>query len=70
MATLNFPVSDRPELLLYRMDEAAARLMVSTRSVEILVGQGTIKSVRIGRLRRIAHEDLVAYVESLRAEQR
>jgi excisionase family DNA binding protein len=55
---------------LYSFDEAGAALMMSGRQVQSLVAHGTIKSVRIGRLVRIAHEDLESYVASLRAERR
>jgi excisionase family DNA binding protein len=70
MATLNLPVADRPTRLLYSFDEAGAALMMSGRQVQTLVAQGTIRSVRIGRLVRIAHEDLQEYVASLRADRR
>jgi excisionase family DNA binding protein len=68
MAT-NLPVADRPTRLLYSFDEAGAALMTSGRQVQSLVKQGTIKTVRIGRLVRIAHEDLESYVASLRADR-
>ena len=57
---------DRPVRMLYTFVEAAAWLKVSPRQVRVLVDEGQIHSVYIGRLHRIAHEDLVAFVASLR----
>lgn len=55
---------DRP--LLVGLDEAARRLAISRRSLQSLVYGGELRSVLIGRSRRIAVEDLEAYVDRLR----
>jgi excisionase family DNA binding protein len=64
------PVADRPAQLLLTFAEAGDRLMVSGRQVRILVDEGQIRSVHIGRLHRVALDDLEAYVEQLRAAGR
>ncbi len=64
------PVSERPPQLLYSFEEAGAILSVSGRQMQILVRQGLIPSVRIGRLVRLSRSDLEAYVGTLRAERR
>jgi excisionase family DNA binding protein len=51
--------------LLYRVPEAAARLSLSRAKVYELIKLGVLKSVRIDGARRVRHEDLRAYVESL-----
>ena len=55
-------------LLLYTVVRAAELLSVSQRAVERLVASGELKSVRVGRLRRIAASDLHAFVEDKRQE--
>jgi excisionase family DNA binding protein len=52
--------------LLISYGEAATALAVSPRYLRSLVYQGVIPSVRLGRLRRIAVEDLRSYVDALR----
>lgn len=52
--------------LLITYGEAASALAVSPRYLRALVYQGLLPSVRLGRLRRIAMEDLTAFVEDLR----
>jgi excisionase family DNA binding protein len=54
--------------LLVDLDEAARRLSLCRRSVQMLIYAGTLRSCRIGRARRVAVDDLVHYVESLREE--
>lgn len=61
--------TERPVRMLYTFIEAAAWLKVSPRQVRILVDDGQIHSVYIGRLHRIAHEDLLAFVASLRQRE-
>lgn len=53
--------------MLYSFAEAAAWLKVSPRQVRILVDEKRLRGVHIGRLHRIAHDDLVAYVTALRS---
>lgn len=59
-------VADRPTRLLFTYAEAGACLMVSERQIQTMVADGQLPSVAIGRLRRIAYEDLADYVDSLR----
>ena len=54
--------------LLVDLDEAARRLGLCRRSIQSLIYDGKLPSVRIGRSRRVAVIDLVAYVDSLRQE--
>ncbi len=51
--------------LTHSLDEAADRIGVSKRTVERLVADGTLPSVRIVGARRIRVSDLEAYIESL-----
>jgi excisionase family DNA binding protein len=59
--------AERPVRMLYSFVEAASWLKVSPRQVRILVDEKQLRSVHIGRLHRIAHADLVAYVDALRS---
>lgn len=52
--------------LLLTYGEAATALAVSPRYLRTLVYRGVIPSVRLGRLRRIAAEDLRSFVHTLR----
>jgi excisionase family DNA binding protein len=61
------PIAEQPPRLLYSFDEAADALRCSGRQVRNLVDEGAIRSVHIGRLHRIAHDDLTSYVERLQA---
>ena len=63
------PASDRPARMLYSFVEAGAQIGVSHRQIRILVDAGEIRSVYIGRLHRIAHEDLADYVLRLRSDR-
>jgi excisionase family DNA binding protein len=54
--------------LLVTLDEAGRRLSLCRRSVQQLVYDGALPSVKVGRSRRIALVDLNAYVDSLRQE--
>ncbi len=60
--------ADRPRLL-YSFPDAGAQIGVSGRQVRILVDKGLLASVHIGRLHRIAHDDLADYVSRLRADR-
>lgn len=62
--TDNHEIGSRRLLVTYI--EAAAALAVSPRYLRTLVYQGAIPAVRLGRLRRIAVEDLQSFVGALR----
>ena len=53
--------------LLYRPEEAARLLGCGRAYLYQLLADGSIPSVKVGRLRRIPAEALGAYVDSLRA---
>ena len=55
--------------LLFSLDEAAAARSLSRRTVQELCYSGALPSVRIGRSRRVAQQDIEAYVQRLRREQ-
>ena len=57
-----------PPRLLLTPEEAAAALGISRTRVYALLGARTIRSVRIGKVRRIAVAELEAFVERLHAE--
>jgi excisionase family DNA binding protein len=48
------------------LDEAAARLSLSRRTLQSLLYAGKLRSVKIGRCRRVAIADLELFVEGLR----
>ncbi|MGH3220327.1 MAG: helix-turn-helix domain-containing protein [Streptosporangiaceae bacterium] len=54
-------------VLLLTVEEAAQRLSIGRTTMYSLVSTGAIKSVTIGRLRRIPSDCLEEYVLSLRA---
>ena len=53
-------------VLLLTVEEAAQRLSIGRTTMYSLVSTGAVKSVTIGRLRRIPSECLEEYVSSLR----
>ena len=55
------------EKMLHPPEEAAELLTISRSQMFELIARGEIESVKIGRLRRIPHDALAAYVERLRA---
>ncbi|MDT7714505.1 MAG: hypothetical protein QOH09_497 [Pseudonocardiales bacterium] len=57
------------ELVLLTVEEAARRLSIGRTTMYVLLKEGHINSVRIGRLRRIPAEALTAYTDRLAAEQ-
>ena len=59
------PTSD---VVLLRMEEAAARLGIRRTSMFKLVRTGQVESVRVGRLRRVPVASLHEYVARLRGE--
>lgn len=63
------PSSYQPErTLLLPLSDVAARLNVSRSAVQRLVRAGELRTVQIGRSRRVASADLDAFVQHLRAE--
>jgi excisionase family DNA binding protein len=62
-------VVGQPTKLLLDVQEACGLLGVRRTFLFGLLASGQIRSVKVGRLRKIAHADLMAYVERLRAEQ-
>jgi excisionase family DNA binding protein len=61
-------VRDRAgERLLFDLPAVAEALSVSLRTVQNLVYSGKLRSLTVGRSRRIAAVDLAAFVEDLRA---
>lgn len=55
------------ERLAHSADEAAFLLHISRSQIYALMATGELRSVRIGRSRRIPHEALTDYLESLAA---
>lgn len=70
-ATVTRLPSPRAELPVDRMlltvEEAAAVLGVGRSLMFELIGRGQVRTVRVGRLRRVRPEDLRAYVDQLGA---
>ena len=58
------PGSDMPQLLL-TVEEAARRLRICRSNMYKLITSGEVKSVRIGRLRRVRPAALEEYVQRL-----
>jgi excisionase family DNA binding protein len=56
------------EKLLHAPEEAAQLLTVSRGQMFELLARGEIESIKIGRLRRIPHDALTAYIERLRTK--
>lgn len=54
-----------PPRMLLTVTEVATELGCGRDTVYALLTRGDLPSVHIGRLRRIRHSDLTAYVESL-----
>ena len=57
------------EKLLLTIEEAADQLSIGRSLMYEQVLSGALRSVRIGRLRRIANSDLEAFVEQLRGSE-
>lgn len=58
-----------PGRLAHSFDQTADMLGVSRSTVYALVASGDLVAIKIGQRRRaIAHDDLVSYVDRLRAE--
>ncbi|MFD9445917.1 helix-turn-helix domain-containing protein [Streptomyces sp. NPDC060006] len=54
---------------LYRADEVAKLLGVGLTTAKSLIGSGELRSVKIGRSRRVSADALHDYVQRLDAEQ-
>jgi len=63
-------MSVQPERLLVTAREAAEMLGISTRSLWTLTNSKTILSVRIGRAVRYSTDDLKAFIDSAKNENR
>lgn len=57
-----------PAQLLLTVEEAAQCLRLSRTTVYTLISSGSLRAVSIGSNRRIAYDDLCAFVERLRQE--
>lgn len=55
--------------LLLTIEESADRLRIKRSKLYQLVATGELKSIKVGRLRRILVRDLEAFVERLASEQ-
>jgi excisionase family DNA binding protein len=55
-----------PTRLLYEIPDAGNQLSVSARTVERLVKDGEIASVKIGRRRLVPHDALEDYIDRLK----
>ena len=54
------------EQMLYRPEEAAAALSLSRARTYELIRSGELRSLKIGRSRRVTREDLAVFVEAQR----
>ena len=57
-----------PDRMLYRVEEAAAVLALSRHRLYELIRSGELRTVKIGNLRRVPVQSLVAYVDELLLE--
>jgi excisionase family DNA binding protein len=64
----NMFLGEQPTLLL-RVDEVAAQLRLHPSRIFPILKSGSLRSIRIGKSRRVLQSDLVAYVNRLAAEQ-
>lgn len=53
--------------LMYEIPEAAEQISLSARTLERLIKDGHVESVKVGRRRLVPHDALTAYIEKLRA---
>ena len=56
--------------LLVNVVEAARRLGVGRSKIYVLIGKGELKSLHVGKLRRVLVSDLMAFVERRIADER
>lgn len=52
--------------LMYEIPEAADQLSLSARTLERLIRDGLVESVKVGRRRLVPHDALTTYIEKLR----
>jgi excisionase family DNA binding protein len=62
-------MSTTADRLLHAPVEAARLLAISQSQLFELLARGELGSVKIGRLRRIPHDELTAYVDRLRTAE-
>lgn len=60
-------MDDRARYFVYTLHDAAEMLSVSQRSLERLIHDGEVESVKVKRGRRVPHDALVAYIDKLNA---
>ena len=60
-------VDDTPPPVLFKVPEVAARLNVAENTVHALISTGQLRSVKIGRARRISASALAEYLERIGA---
>lgn len=53
--------------LLHTIVDAAALLSVNPRTLERLISEGEVETVKLKRRRLVPHESLLAYIEKLKA---
>lgn len=58
-------VAARPPQLLYTLDDVAQVLRISRAEVERAIARHVMASVKVGRLRRVTHAQLQAFVRDL-----
>lgn len=63
------PMSQQVEPLLLTTAEAAQRLAISPRQMRNLVAEGRVRSITIGRSRRIPVEQLHRFIAEQREEE-
>jgi excisionase family DNA binding protein len=66
--SVTFETSPTERKLLYTVGDVAAMLSIGRTAAWELVRRGTIRSVRIGRTRRVPMSAIYEYVEQLLAE--
>ena len=65
LGTAGLPESGRPPRLLLTVEEAADRIGICRSNMFKLIRQGDVKSVKVGRLRRITPAALEDFVQKL-----
>lgn len=59
----------KPERLLYTTEEAAASLAVGVSKAKSLIASGELRSIKIGRLRRVLVSSVQEYIDLRDLEQ-
>ncbi len=54
---------------LYRIDEVVNELQLGRATIYRLIARGVLPTIKIGRSRRVAEEDLHAFIEALRHQR-